>query len=506
MNVAEYILFPEKSSDSIALIMGEEEISYQKLIDQSYIVSHIALKSGFSPGDRVILISENSSFWAASYLGLLRIGIVCVPLSPRTSSYEFEKIIKFTEPSAVFFQSNLLGSEIESILPVAIPRFTEDNVTGEKNIVEITAYPADKEALAAIMFTSGSTGDPRGVMVSHRNIISNTESILSYMKLTSQDRIMVVLPFYYCFGTSLLHTHLRIGASLVLNNKFMFPDKVLKQMIAFHCTGFAGVPSTYQILIKQSSFLKMEFPDLRFVQQAGGKLSNILIEELQRTLPHTKIFIMYGQTEATSRLSYLSPELLEKKKGSVGKGIPGVKLSVLKNGSPVTPSEVGEIVAKGDNVTMGYWNDPAETAQTFDNGCLHTGDLATVDEEGFIYIVDRAKDFLKCGGYRVSSREIENMILRFPCIVEAAVIGIPDDLQGEAVKVFLVKTNFSQNIEKQFEEFCVKNFPPYLIPKETVFLNSLPKSSAGKVLKSKLKEFGLSAEKNQSLSSKIFED
>ena len=211
--------------------------------------------------------------------------------------------------------------------------------------------PADvvPDDLAAAMFTSGSTGRPRGVMVASRNIVANTESIMEYLALTSADRMMVVLPFHYCFGTSLLHTHLRAGGSLVLEARFMYPEQALKRMLETACTGFAGVPSHYQILLRRSRMSKMQFPHLRHVRQAGGHLAPIFLQELRDALPATQIFVMYGQTEATARLSYLPPPFLQAKLGSVGKGIPGVKLTVVdESGQAVMPGQIGEIVAEGD--------------------------------------------------------------------------------------------------------------------------------------------------------------
>ena len=343
--------------------------------------------------------------------------------------------------------------------------------------------------LATLMFTSGSTEKPRGVMVSHRNITANTESIIQYLGLRETDRMMTVLPFHYCFGTSLLHTHLRVGGSLVVDSRFLYPEKILQRMLETECTGFAGVPSHYQILLRNSSLRKKTFPYLRYFQQAGGHLAPAFIRELKQALPRTQIFIMYGQTEATARLSYLPPELLDTKLGSVGKGIPGVKLRVVdESGREVHPGEVGEIVAEGENIAIGYWRAPAETAVAFRNGELHTGDMATMDKDGYVYIVDRAKDFLKIGGKRISCCQIEDQLLECDEVLEAAVVGIPDEVLGEAVKAFVVPRmpNYSK-LQEDLDCFCKKHMPPQLIPREIVVTSALPKNSAGKVLKQKLR-------------------
>ena len=268
-----------------------------------------------------------------------------------------------------------------------------------------------------------------------------------------------------------------------------YPETVIQRMIETRCTGFAGVPSHFQILLRNSSLRKKQFPDLRYVQQAGGNLASTFIRELKEALPNTQVFIMYGQTEATARLSSLPPESLGSKLGSIGKGIPGVTLRVLNDeGREVRPGEVGEIVAEGANVTLGYWRAPQESEEMFRNGALYTGDLAKVDEDGFIYMVDRAKDFLKCRGEKVSCRQIEEVLLEFDELVEAAVIGIPDDVLGEAVKAFVVpRARETDGLQERVASFCKNRMPPHHLPKQIFVLPSLPKTSSGKVMKTTLK-------------------
>jgi acyl-coenzyme A synthetase/AMP-(fatty) acid ligase len=269
----------------------------------------------------------------------------------------------------------------------------------------------------------------------------------------------------------------------------MFPDKVLVRMQATRCTGFAGVPTHYQMLLRNSHLKQMKFPDLRYVQQAGGRLSGSLIQELRETLPNTRVFVMYGQTEATARLSYLSPELLDTKLASIGKAIPGVTLRVLDEaGKQVAPGQVGEIVAEGDNICLGYWRDIEETSTVFRGARLHTGDLATVDEDGYLFIVDRVKDILKCGGKRVGCKQVEDALLESDTLVEAAVVGIPDNTLGEAVKAFVVPRDGQDgDVLESLQKFCADHLPPHLVPKEIVVLDALPKNSAGKVMKVALK-------------------
>jgi acyl-CoA synthetase (AMP-forming)/AMP-acid ligase II len=344
---------------------------------------------------------------------------------------------------------------------------------------------------AAIMFTSGSTGEAKGVAVSHRNIECNARDIVEYLGLSPESRTMAVLPFYYCYGTSLLHSHLLAGASLALNNTFMFPEIVLDDLRDKNCTGFAGVPSTYQILLRKTTFAKRHFPALRQLQQAGGKLPNAFIREIREAFPDVDFFTMYGQTEATARLSYLPSDRLADKLGSIGKGLPSTKLEVLKeDGTPVLPGseEIGEIVASGENIALGYWNDEEETAKFFRDGKLYTGDMARVDADGFIFIVERSRDFIKAMGNRVGPKEIEEVLAEMPEIVEAAVIGVHDELWGEAIKAFVTTVPNAMIDPEAVRLHCLKSLPNFKVPQYVEFLPHMPKTANGKIAKEELRK------------------
>jgi acyl-CoA synthetase (AMP-forming)/AMP-acid ligase II len=497
-NVAHFLL-DHKQEDKVALELLSGSHTYAELRATAQSVANYLHSIEGKKGDRVLLLSENSFFWVAGYLGTLLAGLVSVPLPKEISPQDLEYIVATTEARIAFVQSKLsLEHQFANMhvitdgnlsVPNTASLMAFEHLQQSHSTPEPPRVPIEGDDLAALMFTSGSTGRPRGVMISHANVIANTESIIHYLALSPDNRIMAVLPFHYCFGTSLLHTHLRVGGSVVVENRFLYPEKVLQRMIEAECTGFAGVPSHFQILLRKTSLKKKRFPHLRYIQQAGGHLASNFVRELQTTLPQTAIFIMYGQTEATARLSYLPPCFLATKPGSVGIAIPGVTLRVVNEaGVSVRPGEAGEIVAEGKNVALGYWNAPAESAAVFRNGQLHTGDLATIDEDGFIYVTDRAKDFLKCGGKRVSCREIEDRLLEFHGIMEAAVIGAPDDVLGEAVRAFVVPRSHEHNgIREQLNSFCKQHLQPNLVPREIILLRGLPKNSAGKVIKNGLR-------------------
>ncbi|PWU18012.1 MAG: AMP-dependent synthetase [Verrucomicrobia bacterium] len=492
MNVANSMLSVGKDADPAVLSDGTI-LTYQELRTQTSHVSSCLLARGHQKGDRIGLFAENSPFFVTAYLAIIRAGLVAVPLQVELSP---DALVKIALDSGM---SEVLVSRRLALRARAWTVKADVAVLGEPELKDLTSTASTKMPditpavdLAAIMFTSGSTGAAKGVMITHRNIESNARDIMSYLGLHRQDRVMVVLPFHYCFGLSLLHTHLMAGASVVLNNAFrLFPEQMLEEMQTKECTGFAGVPSTYQILLRNSRFRSLSFPKLRWFQQAGGKLPDACIQELVHSFPQVRFFLMYGQTEGTARLSYLPPERLADKLGSIGKGLPSTRLEVLKaDGTPVVPgsSETGEIVASGDNVALGYWNDPAETAAFFKNGKLHTGDLARVDQDGFIYFVERERDMIKPGGNRVSAKEVEDVIAEVPDVIEVAVVGAPHELLGEAIKAFVVLRPDAGITAKDIENHCRTRLPAFKTPHEIHFLRSMPHNAAGKILKPKLRE------------------
>jgi acyl-CoA synthetase (AMP-forming)/AMP-acid ligase II len=492
MNVAETIL--SRGNDAaIAIMHRNEATTYGELREQVVRLAGSLLTRGHVKGDRIGLWSENSRFFVVAYLGTIRAGLVAVPFQNDLTQETFLKIVRDAAIKEVFVTKRFfhrLRPWAENAGVILLPEPDMSKLSGSAAVRLPGMDP--RRDLAALMFTSGSTGAPKGVMVSHRNIECNARDIIAYMGLTPEDKVMVVLPFHYCFGVSLLHSHLMAGGTVVLNNEFkLYPETVLQEMQQRACTGLAGVPSTYQILLRKSRFQKLKFPALRWLQQAGGKLPNPYISEILGSFPQVRYFLMYGQTEATARLSYLPPERLTDKLGSIGKGLPSTRLEVLKSDkTPVTSgsNETGEIVASGDNITVGYWDDPEETAKYFKDGKLYTGDIARVDSEGFIFIVERERDLIKCGGNRVSAKEVEDVIAELPEIVEVAVLGMPHELLGEAIKAFVVVTQDAGIVPDTIKAHCRKRLPSFKVPEEILFLPTMPHNGSGKVLKPKLRE------------------
>ncbi len=492
MNTTDYLL-QHVDDSQIALITKNGQVTYRELRDGVVSLANALHAAGIRASDRVGLLGENSFFWVAAYLAIMHAGAVAVPLPTVSTAEDLKQKLRFINCQAVFLDRRSYGRTIPAFSEGPHLIFDDVLEPGKTLTQSGTSFQVDDHQDAALMLTSGTTAYPRAVRVTHRNIQANTDSIIQYLGLTRAERIMVVLPFYYCFGTSLLHTHLRVGGTLVLCNTFAYPETVLDMTEATQCTGFAGVPSTYQTLLRNTTFPHRKLDSLRKIQQAGGKLPVVFIQELVQALPQAKIFVMYGQTEATARLSYLPPELLASKIGSIGKGIPGVTLRVLDEaGSEVKPGEVGEIYAWGENISPGYLNDPAASTEKFVGGALLTGDLATIDDGGFIFIVDRKADFIKSMGHRVSSQEIEARILDISDVVAAAAIGEPDDVLGEAIKVFVTLKSDSRITTNEIISYCRQRLARHMVPKEIVVVENLPMNAHGKVVKSALRSTTIS--------------
>jgi acyl-CoA synthetase (AMP-forming)/AMP-acid ligase II len=494
LNVAAELLATGAPSD-IAIIDGRQEITYQEMRERVNRVARMLLARGCSRQERVAIVAENGIFFAVAYLAVVRAGLVAVPLQTDAPTDTAARVVADAGIRLILASERFALHAAEWVRASDIAVLSIDDVFGASSSPHDVPLPEGSAPrdLAALMFTSGSTGRPKGVMVTHENIASNTAEIVRYMDLSSRDRAMVVLPFYYCFGLSLLHTHLAVGGSVVINNQFMYPENVLQEINARSCTGLAGVPSTYQILLRRSRITQRSFPTLRWFQQAGGRLPNPCIRQIVEAFPATRFFVMYGQTEATARLSYLPPSRVIEKLGSIGMGLPGTRLDVIRaNGTPVTrgSDEIGEVVATGDNIALGYWNDPDETAKYFRDGRLYTGDLARVDGDGCIYLVEREREMVKSGGNRVGTKEVEDVIAELGDVVETAVVGVPHDVMGEAIVAFAA-VNRSAGTIGSILEHCRRRLPASRVPEAIVQLRELPHGGSGKVLKPVLRTIAI---------------
>jgi acyl-CoA synthetase (AMP-forming)/AMP-acid ligase II len=331
-------------------------------------------------------------------------------------------------------------------------------------------------------------------MLSHKNIVTNTNSICQYLNLTENDIQMVVLPFFYVMGKSLLNTHMAAGGTIVINNRFMYSADVVNQMIKEKVTGFSGVPSTYAYLLNRSPLTasKDKLSSLRYCSQAGGHMAKSLKLELREALPkHTQIFIMYGATEAAARLTYLDPNQFETKIDSIGKPIPDVTIHLLnEKGNEVPDGQEGEFVAQGDNIMQGYWKDPKDTAKVLNQQGYHTGDIGYRDKDGCLYIKRRKDGLLKVGGHRINPTEIEDFLMATDQLIETSIVGLPDKLSGNKLIALVVFKNADCD-PISLKEINAKGLPNHKQPTEIIPVKALPKNANGKVDQTKCQQIAL---------------
>ena len=486
--------------DAVAVIDGRRSVGYAELADLAVRFANTLIAAGVKPGDRVVLALENSAEFVACYFGAMEAGAVAVPLAPGGRSDRLVAACADCLPVVCVADREAAGLIIADPPASLQLLIAAGEVSASANGVRIDSLadafagagstrpevPRIDTDLAAIIYTSGSTGEPRGVMLSHLNICANTASIVEYLRLTAADRMVVVLPFFYVYGLSLLHTHVAVGGSLALVNSLAFPNVVVNAMSSHEVTGFAGVPSTFALMLDRSNLASTPLPALRYATQAGGAMPPARIRHWLTAMPAVPLFVMYGATEASARLSYLDPAELPSRIGSIGRAIPNVDLRVLRDdGSQAAVGEVGEIVARGANISSGYWNQSDETAQRFRPEGFRTGDLGTRDASGFLFVVGRKGDMLKIGGHRVSAREIEDAIAEYPGVVECAVIGTDHEILGEAPVAFVT---LGEGLTADgVINFCRERLSEAKVPVAVITCVELPKNAAGKIDKRQLR-------------------
>lgn len=488
----------ERTPEAIALQFGADQFSYGELLAAGEAFASRLASVGTGPGAFAALLLENSLEYVVALLGIAAAGATAVPLNPETTRGGLEAILSDCGARTLITRSRILdrlgAQDIDVPSKIALSHSFAENRPWFTAPRAASASP-ESDSLAMVLYTSGTTGRPKGVMLTHGNLVANTFSIVEFLELSARDSIINVLPFFHSFGNSVLLTHLAVGAKVIIENRFAFPAQVVQTMQAARPTGFAGVPTTFYILLHKTNFLRQDWSFLRYICQAGGAMRVETVRQLRESLPRTAVYIMYGQTEASARLSWLPPDMLEKKLGSVGRAIPGVELLVANEaGEPVHGDETGEILARGPNIMRGYLNDAEGTAEVLRNGWLRTGDMARMDAEGFIYIVSRKSDFIKCASFRISPGEIEEAIAAAaPEVEDVAVIGVPDELLGEAVAACICCPADRFDAER-IRKLCMSRLPLHKTPKYVVHEPQIPRTASGKkkyaVLREKYRNLG----------------
>ena len=497
--------------EALLLLAGDARATYGQIESGANRVARFLLSRGVQRGDRIGLLAQNSRTYIESYYGILKAGALCVALNAAADWPAHGKQLAHCRargllcgdrqgrraaglenlPQLEFILGDI-GQWPDSMRAQTQVRLLDRREWLPRFVAEPPKVPCAADDRAAIVYTSGSTAEPKGVVLRHANLVANTESIVTYLQLTEQDRAFVVLPLHYVYGKSVLNTHVAAGGSVVLENNFLFPHKALDTLEATEATGLSGVPSTFAILLNRSNLAQRALSHLRYVTQAGGPMAPALQKRLLEALPGKKIFIMYGATEASARLSYLDPRDLPRKLGSIGKPIPQVELRVLREvgasagmaaagGVEADVDEVGELVARGPNLMEGYWNDPAGTAEVLDAQGYHTGDLARRDAEGFFYIVGRKREMIKSAAHRIAPQEIEAVLTAHPHIDEAAVVGRPDAILGEAIVAFVSARLGAQPDRQEILRWCQHRLPAYKVPGQIHLQAEFRRNGSGKI-------------------------
>ena len=476
------------------MVDGARRTTYEEFFTQAMACAAALRARGLQPGERVAIVLPNRLEAATTVYGIWLAGGVAVPLNAQARERDFAPWLRHCDARIVVHER--AHRDIEDALgdfEGTTQSLPLDDNTGYVEASFATGDESDGDSLAMLLYTSGTTGAPKGVMLSHANLLANAEAVIDYLQLTADDSVLDVLPFYYAYGASVLHTHLLSGGRIVLAPSLAFPHLVVQALQTESITGFCGVPSTYSLLLEHVQLSGQVAPSLRYLTQAGGAMPGKLVRRLRDALPHVRLFLMYGQTEATSRLTYLPPEHVDERTGSVGRALRDVEIRICRDdGSWASPGETGEVCARGPNVMLGYWNNPEATAAVLREGWLHTGDLGHLDAEGYLYLDGRRSDMIKTGAHRVNPADVEEAISELPWVIEAAVVGIDDDVLGQVIKAFVVVAQEQPRGADRIRAHCRARLAPYKVPKQVEFIGALPRTASGKVRRVQLTEAEIS--------------
>jgi acyl-CoA ligase (AMP-forming) (exosortase A-associated) len=499
----------ERSPEKEALVHGNQRLSYREVARRTSGLAKGLRHAGLSRGDRVGIYLEPSVAQVVSIFGVSEAGGVYVPINGALFPEQVAHIAKDCGMKALITTPAKLSS-LAAVLP-EVPGLEFLVLTGEgddpqvslpmrrlEELCELSGTPDWREEsiskeLAAILYTSGSTGKPKGVMLSHANVMAGSTIVSTYLGITSAERILAVLPFSFDAGMNQLMTAFQQGGTIVLIN-FVFAREVVQLLLKERITGLAGVPTLWSLLAQPNSTLqKQPLPDLRYITNTGGAMPQAVLKTLRQALPTTKIFLMYGLTEAF-RSTYLPPEELDRRPTSMGRAIPDTEILVLnEQGQLCKPGEPGELVHRGPTVSLGYWNRPEDTARALRPNPLlppamgdcervcYSGDLVKADEDGFLYFIGRRDTMIKSSGFRISPTEIEEVLFQTNQVRGAAAIGVPDDALGQVIKVFVVAKEGVKLDPEALLAACAEKMPRYMVPKFIEVLSDLPKTSSGKV-------------------------
>jgi long-chain acyl-CoA synthetase len=477
--------FPGKT----ALVAGPARLTYQELAERAAAFAAHLSGQGIARGERVVIFLHNSPEAVIAIFGTLMAGAVFSVLNPGTKADKLAYILNHCTAKALVTEPRLAEvahAACERAPAVASLLVAPFNFAPAPSL----AHPGIDLDVAMIVYTSGSTGFPKGVTMTHANIVAAATSITTYLDARADDVVLSVLPLAFDYGLYQALMCAKVGATLVLEKSFTYPAVVLETLRSERVTGFPLVPTLAAMLLQMKHLTPGMFPDLRYLTNTAAALPRAHIERLRELFPLARLYSMYGVTEC-KRCTFLPPEQLAVRPESVGIAIPGTEAYVVDElGHRVPPGTVGELVIRGAHVMKGYWADDEATARVLKPGpypwerVLHTGDLFRADEEGYLYFVGRKDDIIKTRGEKVSPKEVENVLYELPGIREAAVIGMPDPILGEAIKAIVAADDGLT--EREVIRHCAARLEDFMVPSSVEFRGQLPKSENGKIARKEL--------------------
>ncbi|WP_083438729.1 class I adenylate-forming enzyme family protein [Caldimonas brevitalea] len=491
-----------------ALICGAERHSYADIDRLATTFAAQLQRAGIERGDRVALLLDNRVEMVAGVYAALKIGAVFMPVNPLTKADKLTYLLNDARASALITQATLASVYRVALAANSSVRLCavagsvrgdgpsdarEQTLASADAAVPLPTVATIDQDLAAIVYTSGSTGFPKGVMLSHLNMRTAAASVSSYLGLREDDVILCALPLAFDYGLYQVLMALRLGATVVLERSFSFPAKVLETMARERVTVFPGVPTMFSMLFELPQLLaSTDLSALRLITNTAAALSEAHIARLRTLFPQATLFSMYGLTEC-KRVTYLPPDQLDWRPTSVGRGMPNEELWLVdEHGQRLPHGSTGELVIRGSHVMRGYWEKPAETAERLKPGplpgesVLYSGDIFRSDAEGYLYFVARKDDVIKSRGEKVSPREVENVLYALDGVREAAVVGVPDPVLGEAVKAVVALRPGCNLSERDVIKHCLAHLESFMAPRYVEFVDSLPKTDTGKIKKTGL--------------------
>ncbi len=497
----------EHLPDKVAVVVEGRPYSYRQLLDSAARLANALQKRGVQRGDRVAIYMDNTWPCVVSIYAVLMAGGVFLLINPQTKSDKLEFILDDSDAKLLITDghlapvfvpvlskpSKLAGVICSGQAPADARVEAFDSVLHDAAPLSV-AVPVIPLDLAALIYTSGSTGNPKGVMQTHQSMGFAASSLIEYLRLDETQRIFCVLPLAFDYGLYQLLMAVQLGATLVLERSFTYPAQIFARMLECQVTSFPGVPTIFALLLSAHGRSPLCFPAVTRVTNTAAALPDDFVPRLREVFPNALIYKMYGLTEC-KRVSYLEPELIDAKPGSVGKAIPGTEIYLLSpDGAPVPPGETGVLHVRGPHVMLGYWKRPDLSAHMLKPGkwpgerVLCTQDFFRMDVEGFLYFVGRNDDIIKTRGEKVSPVEVENALHGIAGIREAAVVGVPDALLGQAIRAYVVVEPGIVLSDKQIRAACLTRLENFMVPKEVIIVADLPKTATGKVSKKLLLE------------------